>query len=180
MAVEIDTKELFIRLDMAWRELHRLISSMQENVINTVPFANSWTVAQLIMHIAKSNNAIAQGLDMPGKPATRQPDEGVLQLKKTFLDFTIKFQSPDFITPENKQYKKDEIMTSLATSIKRLKDRRASTDLTTVITLKVFDEITKLELLYFVLYHTQRHIHQLRSIIKKINHKNKVAGYSKK
>jgi len=31
-----------------------------------------------------------------------------------------------------------------------------------IIALPIFGEVTKLELLYFVLYHTQRHIHQLK------------------
>ena len=39
--------------------------------------------------------------------------------------------------------------------------------------LPVFGEITKLELLHFVLYHTQRHIHQLKKILAAISNLSK-------
>ena len=48
-----------------------------------------------------------QGLNMEGKPAQRNPEEGVPHLKKIFLNFETKFQSPEFIVPENKKYNKE-------------------------------------------------------------------------
>ncbi len=169
MATEtVDTTELFAHLDTTWDELIKLVSLIPEGLINTIPFANSWTVAQLATHVAKSNNAIAQGLDMKGDPARRNIDEGASRLKKMFLDLDTKFQSPEFIRPENKVYRKEEVITDLKNSVTRLKNKRTTANLSEVINLKVFSEVTKLELLHFVLYHTQRHIYQLKNIIQKI------------
>ncbi|HVZ97655.1 MAG TPA: DinB family protein [Chitinophagaceae bacterium] len=171
MTETVDTRELFDHLDETWHALMNLVSSVPETLVNKVPFAGSWTVAQLATHVTKSNNAIAQGLDMKGTAAKRPADEGVLRLRKMFLNFDTKFQSPEFITPENKEYSKEEVITHLENSIARLKNRRITADLCEVINMKVFSEITKLELLHFVLYHTQRHIHQLKNIIQKIEEK---------
>jgi hypothetical protein len=168
----INTKELFASLDETWTELLQLISSTNAPTINAVPFKDSWTAAQLATHVTKSNKAIAQGLNMPGKPAERNPEEGVPNLKKIFLDFNTRFQSPEFIVPENKNYNKGEVMTVLQTSIDKLKDASRTVDLIEIINLPAFGETTKLELLYFVLYHTQRHNHQLKKILKTLQQKN--------
>ena len=169
----INAEELFASLDETWEELLQMISSTNDVAINAVPFKDSWTVAQLAAHVTKSNKAIARGLNMEGKPPERNPDEGVPHLKKMFLDFNTKFQSPEFIVPEKKNYDKDEVIIVLKNSIDKLKDTRSKVILSEIINLPVFGEVTKLELLHFVLYHTQRHNHQLKGIIKALK-KNKV------
>jgi len=168
----IHTKELFAALDNAANELVQLTSSVDTQKINLIPFKGSWTAAQLIVHVTKSNKAIAQGLNMEGKTSARDIDEGVAGLKKMFLDFNIKYKSPEFIIPEEGSYNKDEIIESLKRSVERLQAARDKQNLPDVITLPPFGEITKLELLHFVLYHTMRHIHQLKNIIHVLNAKN--------
>ena len=167
----INTKELFVSLDETWSELFNLISSTDSSTVNTVPFKDSWTAAQLATHVTKSNKAIAQGLNMEGKPAGRNPEEGVPNLKKMFLDFTVKFQSPEFIIPENIEYNKEAVIAALKKSIGQLQAACTKVNLIEIIDLPVFGEITKLELLHFVLYHTQRHNHQLKKIIKTLQQK---------
>lgn len=162
---KVYTQKLFVSLDEAWSEFFHLVASVNEKDINKIPFKDSWTVAQLATHIKKSNKAIAQGLQMNGIPNHRNPEERIDELKTTFLDFSIKFNSPDFIVPEKKEYKKDEVVFQLNNSIEQLKQLRTCTNLSEIINLPVFGEITKLEILYFVLYHTQRHLHQLKKIL---------------
>jgi hypothetical protein len=168
----INTKELFVSLDETWSELLKLISSTDSSTVNTVPFKDSWTAAQLATHVTKSNRAIAQGLNMEGKPAERNPEEGVPNLKKMFLDFNTKFQSPEFIIPENTRYNKEAVIATFKKSIDQLRAARTKVNLIEIINLPVFGETTKLELLHFVLYHTQRHIHQLKKILKALQQKN--------
>ena len=171
-ATEINTAELFAALDGTTNELMELIASVDQQRINAAPFKDSWTPAQLIVHVTKSNRAIAQGLLMKGSPAERHPDAGVQQLKKMFLDFNIKYQSPKFIVPEEEDYNKEEIIAALKKSIERLRDVREKINLSEIISLPPFGEVTKLELLHFVLYHTTRHIHQLKNILHILQSKN--------
>jgi hypothetical protein len=89
-----DTTALFNSLDAASNELISLAQNEDEKTLNTVPFKSSWTAAQVLIHITKSNKAIAQGLQMQGVPAERDPEENAGHLKKMFLDFTVKFKSP--------------------------------------------------------------------------------------
>src|SRR5947208_8898589 len=69
-----DATELFVDLDKTTDALLHLITSVSQQKINAIPFEDSWTAAQLATHVSKSNNAIAQGLNMQGKPAHRNID----------------------------------------------------------------------------------------------------------
>ncbi len=143
----------------------QLVQDEKEETLNTVPFVNSWTAAQVLIHITKSNRAIAQGLQMHGLPAERDPEQNTDHLKKIFLDFKAKYNAPDFIIPEDGYHNKEQIINALELSIRNLQTGRNETDLSEIIDLPIFGEITKLELLHFVLYHTQRHIRQLKNIL---------------
>jgi hypothetical protein len=168
---KLNTKELFISLDYAFSELVMIIEALGEPALNTAPFADSWTAAQLTAHVTKSNISIAQALDMEAKKTERNADERALELKEMFLDFTIKFQSPEFIRPAQGLYEKEKLIAKLKKSIEQLKEQRNKVNLSEILSLPAFGEITKLELLYFVLYHTQRHTYQLKNIIWVINKK---------
>lgn len=169
---KLQTETLFTSLDETWSDFFKLVSSVDAGTINELPFEDCWTIAQLATHVKKSNNAIIQALQMEGKPCNRNTDERKEELKKIFLDFTAKYQSPDFIIPDKKEYNKESVVEQLANSIEQLKILRSKTNLQEIINLPVFGEITKLEILYFVLYHTQRHVHQLKNIFQIINSKN--------
>jgi hypothetical protein len=173
MVIErLNTAELFSSLDETWVAFLKLVSSVDGQDINIVPFEDSWTVAQLATHITKSNKAIVQALQMEGKPCNRNADERADELKKIFLDFTVKFQSPEFIVPEKKEYKKEAVVEQLENSIEQLKQLRTKKNLYEIIILPAFGELTKFEILYFVLVHTQRHLRQLKNILSIINKKN--------
>ena len=169
----LNTNELFVALNDATGELIALVEATTEKDFNVIPFKDSWTVAQLAVHVTKSNKAIVQGLGMPRMPPDRDPEEKVLHLKKMFLDFAAKYQSPAFIVPELRIYDKNEVVDELERSVEQLENLRTETNLEEIINLPVFGEITKLELLHFVLYHTQRHIHQLKKILAAISNLSK-------
>lgn len=158
-------KELFAALDTASAELLSLISNLTEHQINIIPFKDSWTAAQLATHVTKSNQGVSQAMDMEGKLPDRKPTERVEDLKKMFLDFDHKMKSPEFIVPPAGNYGKEDVIASLKKSIESLKQKRELVYLYELVELSALGKITKLELFYFVLYHTQRHIHQLKKII---------------
>ncbi|MFA6059548.1 MAG: DinB family protein [Taibaiella sp.] len=153
------------------QSLLHLANSFSEKGFNTIPFEGSWTAAQVIDHITKSNKSIAQALSLEGKPADRKPDERTPELAKIFLDFKTKLKSPDFILPTQDIYQKASLIATLESSIEKLKEGVGNTSLIDAIEHQAFGEITKLELLYFVVYHTQRHMHQLQHIYEIVENK---------
>ena len=165
MTEELNTKELFTSLDNVSSKLLAMIASLSETTLNTIPFKHSWTAAQVTAHVTKSNSSIAQALRMEAKPSERDAGERVQELKEMFLDFTTKFQTPDFILPTQDTYEKETLIAKLERSNELLREAATKVNLSDIISLPAFGEITKLEMLHFVLYHTQRHIHQLKNII---------------
>jgi predicted transcriptional regulator YdeE len=161
-------KALLAAIGDAATELQALLAPLDEKKANTIPFKDSWTAAQLATHVTKSNKAMAQAMEMEGKQTGRNPAERAKELKDTFLNFSIKFKSPAFIVPAEDQYKKESVIAALKKSNDQLKENAGRVNTAETINLPAFGEITKLELLYFVLYHTKRHIHQLKNIVKHI------------
>lgn len=168
---KIHTVTLFNSLDITNNELVSIAQPEDEKKLNKIPFKNSWSALQVLIHITKSNQAIAQGLQMRGVPAERDPEQNAEHIKKMFLDFTVQFKSPVFILPEKGRHKKDEVLQALKASIEDLLSKRSTAEMCEIIDLPAFGAVTKLELMHFVLYHTQRHIHQLKNILTSVKSK---------
>ena len=165
MTTEIlDKNEIVTATNNVVSELIELISSLDENDINTIPYEGSWTAAQLLRHISKSMKGMAKTLQMDAKPADRDPGQRVEELKKIFLDSSNKFESPDFIVPEEEVYKKQYSIAELRNAFKEFEENINNISLNELIESAVLGPITKWEIIHFVLYHTQRHLLQMQKI----------------
>ena len=52
-------EELIQEIDDVFQQFINMISMLDNNQINQVPFENSWTAAQLFNHVTKSTSGIA-------------------------------------------------------------------------------------------------------------------------
>lgn len=170
-AEKINTTEIRLQLDETTSNFLNILSSFDEEQINIAPFKNSWTAAQVADHVMQSNHSIIKSLNTEGKTTLRNADEGALKLKEIFLNFNTKIQSPKFILPGRDTYNKQELIDALNDSIEHIKKLSSNVDLSETITHPVFGDITKLELIHFVVYHTQRHIHQVKNIFQAVSKK---------
>ena len=165
------TKEIRKEIDATLTELLEVFSSIDQDQINIVPFKGSWTAGQVAQHLVLSISAFVDLMKGPDKKTERPPDEKVEGIRKTFLDFSIKLKSPDFIVPEEKYYQKEdllEILKSLKGELDKIIESADLEKTCTAFELPVIGYLTRLEGTYFVLYHTQRHIRQLRNICQKV------------
>ncbi len=156
--------ELFAALDEAQTELLGFLNTLDEHTLNKIPYEKSWTAGQVVRHITKSINGMAKAMAMKSSAVERDPGERIPQLQKTFLDFSTKMNSPEFIIPEEKQYGKQELLNELNTSLEEFKQSTDKIVLTELVEGLPLGPVTKLEILHFVLYHTQRHLNQLKKI----------------
>lgn len=146
-------------------ELASLLKHIPDAMINAVPFEESWTIAQVADHITLSNTSIAKALSLAGIPINRAPDERAGELEDIFLDFSKKFKAPDFILPTRELYEKEELIYQLEQSFRAIKEVSDHSDLPVLINHPAFGDISKLEILYFVWFHTQRHLQQVKNIL---------------
>jgi len=166
MITTADKNELLKSTGEAVSQLKKLILSVDEDKVNTVPYEGSWTAPQLLTHVTKSISGTAQAMGAPGKPAERDPGQRMDEFKKIFLDFSIKMNSPEFIVPEDRIYEKATTIEKLEDAFGQLQKNAADANLTELVEDLPFGPTTKLEILYFTLVHTQRHLQQMERICK--------------
>jgi len=165
MAKEIlNTNEILSATSDAVSQLTDLMSAVDEEKVNTIPYDGSWTAPQLLRHVTKSIDGMTKAMLMDAKPAERDPGERIEQLKNIFLDFSKKLTQPDFIVPEERVYEKQASIEELNNSFNRFKESAETANLNDFIEGLPLGPITKLEIIHFVLYHTQRHLHQMKKI----------------
>jgi uncharacterized damage-inducible protein DinB len=145
-----------------------LTEKMTEEEFTAIPFEGSWTAAQVCEHIIKSNKSIVNALKTEGTIIARSPDQRIREIRDLFLDFTNKFQSPASVVPTQLNYKKETFVYDLRKTTEDAKELSKTVNGFEAINVPGFGELTKLELLYFIIFHTQRHIHQLKKVVEKV------------
>ena len=167
----LELKEILQQFDSTTKELLQLLSSFNQQQVNTAPFEGSWTAAQIGEHLHKSYKGLPRILTKGVKPTERDPAEHIAVIRKTFLDFNTKLKSPEFIIPENKTYNKETLVNELQNLVPQIRDAVQSGDINETCTgfaFPVLGELTRLEIIHFVVYHTRRHNRQLKNILEKV------------
>lgn len=139
--------------------------------INQVPFEGSWTAGQVTRHIIKSTSGLRQVCEANTEKLAGKGDEKIPLLEGIFLNFDTKYNSPDFIYPEDREYDKTELLSALQRIEREMLGIVDHFDLS--LTCKDFaipgiGNLTIYELLSFCIMHSKRHIHQLKNIYKVI------------
>ena len=165
-------KEIHIAIDATLSELLKLISTFDQKQFNIAPSKDSWSAGEIAQHLVLSISGFVELMNGPTQATKRKPDEHVEKIKSDFLNFSIKFKSPDSVVPEKKDYNKDDLIQTLKGLKIALEDIIENSDLDQTCT--AFElpggmgYLTRQEGLAFVLYHTQRHIHQLKNTYRTI------------
>ena len=152
--------------DQATDELIHLLSRFSKDQFNQSPYPGSWTAGQVGEHLFKTFQ-IVKLLQRQSDPIGRAPDQKVAAIREVMLDFETRRQAPDAVVPSSETLDKEVLMNSLGKRIAEFRSLIATTDLAEAcpyFVLPQFGEFSKLEWVYFNLYHTQRHMEQLRKI----------------
>lgn len=168
---KMNKDNLTLEIEETFDELIRLLSSLDEEEINTIPFEGSWTAGQLARHLIISGSGFVELLNGPDKETERKPDALVENFSTMLLDFSTKMTAQDLVAPEKKNYKKDYLLITLENIKEGMKQVIAKCDLTKTLAveLPMLGVLTRLESVCFVVFHTQRHVHQLKNISNVLN-----------
>jgi hypothetical protein len=164
-------EELLQEVTNTRQKLVDTLASFKEEEVNIKPFEGSWTAGQVAEHILKSVNGALKTIHGPVAATERKEDEKVEMIRTTFLNFNVKFNAPDFLIPSNNPQQKDPLVHSLQARMEELGTATRSLNLSetcTAFELPGAGMLTRLEWVYFVVYHTQRHTRQLTNIREKL------------
>lgn len=171
--IAISQDNLQSEFEEVTKELVLVLTAFDQEQLNAVPYADSWTAGQVGEHLFKSDTAILNALHGPVKQTQRAPDQNVDGINSQFLDFSTKMKSPDITTPANNIHHDKEWLIMALKSNRDLICRAIKTlDLSLTCTDPVMSAIvgdwTRQEYINFVISHTHRHINQLKKIYKHV------------
>jgi hypothetical protein len=159
------------KITETFEQLYKILSSLSETELNTVPYEGSWTAGQVIQHLILASSGYPEMCSGPTEKTTREPDEKVKDIAALFLNFTIKMQSPEFIIPLDKKYNKNSLTLALQKIEEELLRVSETYDLTLTCLnseIPTFGKFTIYEWINFSLIHIERHIKQLNTIYQEV------------
>jgi hypothetical protein len=154
-------------LQETFARLVELIESFDDHSFNKVPFEGSWTAGQVAQHLKLANGGFSNVLNGEVENTERTFDHHVAVLKDIFLNFGHKMKSPDFILPKKQDYDRNEFLTVFKAISAEISEAIMALDLSKTCMGFQFPNLghlTRLEAIYFIIYHTKRHNHQLTEI----------------
>ncbi|MFL5742377.1 MAG: DinB family protein [Flavisolibacter sp.] len=162
-------KQIIKEVQESFESFLNTISSFSEEEINRIPFEGSWTGAQLTSHLTKSHGGGLFLLQGETKASDRDPMQYAERIRGHFLDFTVKFNAPDRVKPETKEYEKKELTQSFKEITSRIVDVAENMDLSRICMAFLFQPygyLSGMEVLTFINVHTRRHHRQLENIFR--------------
>lgn len=168
---EIMITEISVEFEKTSDELIQLIVSTNDEQFNEIPFEGRWSVAQVGDHLLKSYGLIEALSDGPVKQTERLPEKEIELVKKIFLDINAKYKSAETLLPTNETIEKEKLLSGLQKRISQIKEVIQTKDLAETcvgLPFKGIGELTRIEWLHVILYHTQRHIHQMKNILRSL------------
>lgn len=160
----MQTTTILKAFDDTFNILLQVLAAYPQECINTAPEEGAWSGAQIVRHLLKGS--VADLLYGNVTPTERQPDLHVEPLRNLFLDFSVKFQSPDVLVPEEIHYDKARLMKELEDTAGRIRKAIQTLDLTATCMdweMPQTGYLTRLEWICFYTVHTQRHTRQLQN-----------------
>jgi uncharacterized damage-inducible protein DinB len=149
------------------KNLFATFSLFSQEEFNKIPFEGSWTAGQVAEHLYKSESGIVRALKGTSVNTERDPHQHTKLVRKIFLDYTLKLQSPEFIIPSNEPKNKDQFLGYFKETRKELETLVNTLDLDKTFTDFSFPQLGHLtgwECICFVTCHSKRHIRQMKNI----------------
>lgn len=167
----MNTNEVKQEFDQTFTTLLEKLSTFDQSKINLKPAPEKWSAAQVAQHLIVSGSGFSVFLTGETQISEREPNYMVERIAGELLNFEIKMEAPDFIIPEEKDYRKDELLAKLKEVRAEIVQTAETENLSKTCLAFEFPGwgyLTGLETLAFVTYHTQRHLRQLDNISKSI------------
>lgn len=159
--------EMYEYLKNVFSDIEDKIELFDANSYNKVVANDSWTAGQIVEHVLLSAEKFDEVVHGEVEETSRAFDKLKAQLKAILLSFETKLKSPDFIYPALKEYQPIDHTQRIQKVVQNLKEAVHNLDLTKTCVsfpLPGLGNLTRYEVIYFVIYHTERHLNQLDKI----------------
>ena len=146
--------------------LLEILLSLSEEQLNFQP-KEGWSAGQLGDHLLKTY-AFVDILNGTTRKTDRSVDQKMKSIKTLFSDNSIKMDAPKAVIPSNKKINKKDLIKGLQNRVEQIEMVIQTQDLSLIccdFSIPEYGEFTRFEWIWFNIYHTQRHIYQLKRLI---------------
>ena len=158
---------LLAHLKVTFSELEKAVLHFNETTFNQKPAGSNWSPAMVAQHLILAGTDIDKVLLGNTKATDGEADGKVEDIRNILLNLDHKMTSPAFIEPADQSYSveaQQEKLNNIGMSIVNIVPDLDLTLTCTDFEMPFLGYLTRLELISFVMFHTQRHTHQLREM----------------
>lgn len=153
------------------KNLLEILSDIPEGNFNKKPELGGWTVGMTAEHLIKVEFGILKLFSGSVDSTDRNPEQKIEEIEKRFLDFETSMTAYGPIVPDKEPKDKTKVLGKLQDIRQKLTGLIEIQNLAE--TIKGFEHplfgyLTRVEWIYFNIYHSKRHINQMERIISSI------------
>lgn len=147
--------------------LRDTLVNVSEQLYIKTPAEGKWSIQQILDHLAVTESVIVNLSHGPASENGRDATAVVNIIKEAFGDHTKVFPNPQPVNPSGQLKSIEEFLNLIERNRLAFLDEIQSKGAQFVLDLfphPLTGTMTRLEWLYFNIYHTERHIHQIKMI----------------
>jgi hypothetical protein len=152
-------------------ELFVYLKGIDNSLALLHPEDNSWSILDCCEHIYILEQAVNTLFKGKTEKTDRNPTEKIEKIKYRFNDYNQKLSAGDPIKPKGIFKDKEKVIQAIVSNrsqLLELPQNGSWSDLCLGFSHAIFGYLTRIEWLYFCIFHTERHLHQMKSIEERI------------
>lgn len=151
--------------------LLNMLSSITEQNFNKKPIHGGWTAGMTVEHLIKVEYSTLKLFSGPVEQTERDPEQKIQKMKNRLLDFNTAMTAFGSIIPDDEPKDKSKALGKIQDIRQKLTGLIEIQDLAEMIIgfeHPLFGFLTRVEWIYFNIYHSRRHINQVERIMASI------------
>jgi hypothetical protein len=174
--------EIFDSIDETRAKLAGTISGLSDGELNFRPAENTWTVAELVEHVAKTEASIVplvfrllKNAEVDGAASDGTINPPISLAEQHEIARTTRFQAPEMIRPEGTASVSESLakLSESRETIRGLRARLEAVDLSnTAFPHPAFGKLNLYQWLAFIGLHEGRHVEQMEKILAEMRESN--------
>lgn len=147
--------------------LRNTLTGIDDYLYQLAPAEGKWSIQFILEHLAITESVVVNLSKGPTTETDRDPTTIVHIIKTAFNDHQKVYPNPKPVTPTGNPHSIEEFLATIEENrSKFLEDMhsKGTHDILDLLPHPLTGKMTRLEWLYFNIYHTERHIHQIKMI----------------
>lgn len=148
--------------------LRDTFSDIDEKIYKHIPSEGKWSIQLILEHLSITEGVMIFLSKGPTTPTDRDPSKNIFIVRDAFANHGLQLPAPDVVTPKGEDKSVEAFLSSVEKSrqsyIKHISGNEWN-EILDAFSHPLTGTMTRMEWLYFNIYHVERHIHQIKMIL---------------